>query len=315
MKQHPFLYLVIFLTVPLALGCLIAPWVYLGIQELAHLPVFSELAEDRFERVATRCVQVIALLLVWPCLRHSGTVERVKPYLAWSRPRGGLLLRWFGLGVGTVVVIYALGVLSGNYIFQPRYAEPWRNVVKPFEILVGALLVGVLEEYLFRGFIFGVLRARFAMIAAALASSLFFSGIHFLRPRLPAAPEQITWLSGFDLFPHMFTLFQPAHDWDFALTLFLMGMTLCALLVRHGHFYGIAGLHAGWVWALQTGGALFRQEPRHQDFWFGWGNNAAQGALVTLAALAFAAWAWRALRVHQHCQTPCISDTTGACLK
>ncbi|HMP77482.1 MAG TPA: CPBP family intramembrane metalloprotease [Kiritimatiellia bacterium] len=315
MTRHPFTYLAIFLTVPLALGCLIAPWVYLGIQELAHLPVFSEVAGDRFERVATRCVQVIALLLVWPCLRHSGTVDRVAPYLRWDRRRGGAMLRWFGLGVATVVVVYAAGLWSGNYVFQPRYAEFWRTAVKPLEILVGALLVGVLEEYLFRGFIFGVLRSRFSFATAALVSSLFFSGIHFLRPRLAAPPEPVTWLSGFDLFPHMFTLFRPAYDWDFALTLFLMGLTLCALLARHGHFYGIAGLHAGWVWALQTGSMLVSQEPRHHDFWFGWGNNAAQGALVSLAAFAFAVWAWRALCAYKHCQHPPVSSTTGACLK
>lgn len=311
MKPRPLLYLALFFAVPLLVGCLLAPWVYLGIQRGADLPVLSELAGDRFERVATRCVQVVALFLVWPCLRRSGTLDRVAPLLRWTRARGGQFPRWAALGIATIVPVYASGFIAGLYQFDPKIWGTARMLLLPLEILVGALFVGALEEYLFRGFVFGTLRTRLAPFAAALVSSAIFSGIHFLRPRLPATPEAITWASGFELLPHLFARFRPALDWDFALTLFFMGLALCGLLLRHGHLYGIAGLHAGWVWALQSGNALVNQEPRAHYFWLGWGDNPAQGAAVTGIALLLAVIIWLPLFTTRPCQPPTGSARTA----
>jgi membrane protease YdiL (CAAX protease family) len=310
-RYRPFLYLGIFLVVPLALGCLLAPWVFQGARALGEYPAFARLAEERFERVATRTVQVIALLLIWPCLKRSGTVARVAPMLAWRRARGLVFLRWFAFGVVSMIAVYAVGFAVGMYsLDSKRWGSAW-VAIDPMALLAGALLVGVLEEYIFRGFMFGVLQERFSMITAAVVSSAFFSVVHFLRPRLPSPSETVTWTSGFELIPYIFTHFRPAYDWDFALTLFLMGLTLCALLVRHGHFYGIAGLHAGWVWVLQSGNHLVDQAPRRHDVWFGWGDNPAQGALVTVVAGAFAVASWVALcRARRDCRTPSNSDIT-----
>lgn len=296
MQKHPVTYLLIFLAVPLILGCLIAPWVYLGLQEFEGHPVFGRLAEDRFERVATRCVQVIALLIIWPCLKRSGTLMRVAPMLRWSGERGRCFLRWLAFGVASMVAVYAAGFAVGMYRYDGREWGMTGIALGLARLLLGALAVGAMEEFLFRGFVFGVLRERLGQWMSALISSAFFSLVHFLRPRLPAPLEHITWTSGFELIPHMFRLFRPAYDWDFALTLFFMGLTLCALLARHRHVYGIAGLHAGWVWVLQSGTHLVNQEPRRHDFWFGWGDNPSQGALVTGVALVFAVIAW--MRVH-----------------
>ena len=313
MKTRPLLYLLVFVAAPLALGPLLAPWIYLGLQKLAAAhSVFAALAGDRFERVATRTVQIIALLLVWPCLRYSGTVARVAPALRWNAERGWCLLRWCGIGVATIAALYAVGFAVRLYVPDPRVWGTSRLFTAPLFMLIGAVLVGALEEYLFRGFIFGVLRARLSTGWAALLSSAFFSAIHFLRPRLPAPPEAITWTSGFELFPHLFTLFRPHYDWDFALTLFLMGLTLCGLLVRQGHLYGIVGLHIGWVWALQSGNTLLNQSPRHHNFWFGWGDNVAQGALATMILAAFAFFVWRgALRKDRDCHTAPAWNTTA----
>jgi membrane protease YdiL (CAAX protease family) len=310
-RSRPFLYLGVFLIVPFTLGCLLAPWVFRGVRALGDYPIFAPLAEERFERVATRTVQVIALLLVWPCLKRSGTVARVAPMLKWRGERGRVFLRWFAFGALTVMAVYATGFASGVYQWDARNCVASRVAILTMSLLVGALLVGFLEEYLFRGFIYGILREKFSTFASAVASSAFFSVVHFLRPRLPSPPETVTWTSGFELIPHMFTLFRPAYDWDFALTLFFIGLALCGLLARQGNFYGIAGLHAGLVWVLQVGNYLVDQTPRHHNFWYGWGDNPAQGALVTLVAGAFAAGTWFTLcRARRSCSDPRDSATT-----
>lgn len=292
MPHRPIRYLLLFFITPFVLGPLLAPWIYLGIQKLALLPLFHELGTERFERVTTRTVQVIALLLAWPCIKHAGAAQRIGPTLRWSRARAISFLQWALVGIAMVLPVYAIGFASGNYSFD---AERWGTshwITIPLALIPAAMLVGLAEEYLVRGFVFGTLRTRYSFLLSAFISSALFSILHFLRPRLPAPLEEITWTSGFQLYPHMFALFRPALDWDFALTLFFMSMALCALLVRHNHLYGIAGLHAGWVWMLQTANGLVDQEPRYHSFWFGWGDNASQGALVTALSIVLVAVVW-----------------------
>lgn len=311
MRRYPLTALIVFVSVPLLLGCLLAPWVQQVLQGWEGHPWFGRLAGDRFERVATRCVQVIALLLIGPCLKYSGTLERVGPMLRWTRARGGSFLRWFALGFASMLTVYAAGFWAGMYEFSPHRASAARLAISLTDMLIGSLLIGLLEEYLFRGFVFGALRKRFSIAVAATASSAFFSLVHFLRPKLPAQPEALTWTSGFELIPHMFARFRPAYDWDFALTLFFMGMALCALMARHGQLYGIAGLHTGWVWVLQSGKEFVIQNPRRHNFWFGWGENPAQGALVTVVAAVFALTAWILLLRCGDCHSRPKSDTTS----
>ncbi|MBW7909289.1 MAG: CPBP family intramembrane metalloprotease [Kiritimatiellae bacterium] len=304
MTKRPLPYLLLFLAVPLLLGPLLAPWLFLLLKKLSVHSFFSGLADERFERVTTRAVQFIALILVWPCLRGSGTVARVAPALRFSKARLRSFLYWALIGVAMIVVIYGVGFAVGNYSVAAKHRGSITLLTTPLAFIVGAILIGALEEYLFRGFIFGSLRSKFSFASAAIASSAFFSAIHFFRPRLPAPLEEVTWSSGFQLFPHMFALFVPTRDWDFAITLFFMAIALCALLMRHGHLYGIAGLHAGWVWALQSGAALFDQTVRHESFWFGWGDNAAQGALTALLAIVLAVYTWRIRHPAPRLDTP-----------
>lgn len=303
------LVLVGFLIVPLVLGCLLAPWIFHSLQSLEGHRVLGRLAEDRFERVATRTVQILALLLIWPALRISGTLVRVAPMLRWNSDRAKTFLRAFVAGAISMAAVCAAGFAVGNYQWR---ADLPRIVTLSLALLPAALLVGALEECLFRGFFFGVLRTRFNLAVAAIASSAFFSAIHFMRPRFPAPPETIRWSSGFELLPHMFTLFRPAYDWDFALTLFLMGIALCLILEQQGHLYGIAGLHAGWVWPLMLCKEVVLQRPRRHDFWFGWGENPAQGALVTMLAAGFAIGALITYLRRRDCIRKIDSATTTA---
>lgn len=285
-RHAPFL-LAAFIIVPVLGGCLISPWIFAAIREINTLLPGEPFARLRFERVATRVVQILALLSIWPCLKYSGTLERVGPLLKWSRERGSSFARAFAFGATTMIVVYIAGSFAGYYHWNEANA-PTIAVAIVGGSLISATLVGILEEYLFRGFVFGILRQNMPFLPAAFLSSAFFSAIHFMRPRPPEALSVVRWTSGFELLPHLFRTFRPAYDWDFALTLFFMGVALCALLEKDKNFYRIAGLHAGWVWVLQAGKELVVQQPRRHNFWFGWGENPVQGALVTFVAAALA---------------------------
>ncbi|MCX7899443.1 MAG: hypothetical protein N2444_05080, partial [Methylocystis sp.] len=139
MKQNSLLYLVLFLCAPLLVGCLLAPWVFLAVSEVHHFfpDMFGPL---KFERVATRTVQILALLCIWPCLKYSGTLERVAPFLQWSPRRMTAFLRSFALGALMVAAVYTAGFISGYYEFDPD-KNIWSWLAIPFAMLISTVLI------------------------------------------------------------------------------------------------------------------------------------------------------------------------------
>jgi membrane protease YdiL (CAAX protease family) len=278
---------------PLAIGCLLAPWVYAGLLALG-VPGMSDLAGDRFERTTARVVQIVALLLVWPCMKWSGTADQLGPALRWTRGRFRSFLLWAGIGILSMGALYASGALGHFHFLDPKRHGAPDFLLMPLYFTIGALLVGTLEELFFRGFLFGSLRARLPALLAAALSSVVFSALHFMKPRLPEPLPDITWWSGYALLPHLFSTFRADQDWPFALTLFFMGLALCGLYRRHRHLCGVAGLHAGWVWVLQTADYLLDRSKLVSSAWYGPGDLISRGYLAVLVAALFAALAWRA---------------------
>lgn len=295
---HPLGVLVVLVAAPLLLGCLLAPWVHRALPAMAEwIPALRDRAHEDFEKVAVRCVQVIALLLVWPCMKRSGTTHVIARGLAWTPSRGRVFLRGLAAGATSMAALYAAGWMIGAYRLDPDHASAAayaRHI--PF-LLIGAALVGILEELFFRGFVFGSLRLRLPLAAALILSAALFSVVHFLKPLPPEPVVQPAWWSGFALLPHTFAEFKPAKDWDFAVTLFLMGLALAGFYAREGHLYGIAGLHTGWVWALASADFVLDRIPGHLDTWFSRGDLISRGTLAVPVILLFALWALRPARL------------------
>ena len=124
-------------------------------------------------------------------------------------------------------------------------------------LLVGivlACLIGLFEEILFRGFLYGALKKRVGGLIATLISSALYSSVHVLKPtgelELP-----VNWLAGFiyleQSIGNMILLHQ---DWDARLSLMILGCFFCLVRERFNLFCCI-GLHAAFV----VGIAISRQ--------------------------------------------------------
>ncbi len=266
---RPLWALFLMLVVPLLAGTTISPWIFHGLQWIGqHTDALSKLTEARFERVNTRCVMLIALIVLVPSIRMSGLMPDIQRAWILTPPRR--TDAWVGLLIGafSIGAIYQAGYLLGAFVPNPRMPGVGRLSLELLEFILGAVFIGVFEETFFRGLIFGALRKRMAFMGAWLLSSAFFSFIHFLRPRFPEPTADISWYSGYELFSHMFALFRWADDWPFAVTLFVMGLTLAAFYEKRGSFYLIAGLHAGWVVALRFGSLVLDRDRDVMSFVF-----------------------------------------------
>nr|WP_232435812.1 type II CAAX endopeptidase family protein [Rivularia sp. PCC 7116] len=96
-----------------------------------------------------------------------------------------------------------------------------------FSVLLIALLVGGVEELVFRGFLFTQLEEVYSVWIAAIISSLIFALLHLVWEQKETTPQ----LPG----------------------LFLMGIVLVLARFADAGSLGIAwGLHAGWVWCIAS---------------------------------------------------------------
>jgi membrane protease YdiL (CAAX protease family) len=278
------------LLAPLVFGCLIAPWVFQWLSGLAAAGSLPEkIAEDlNFERVTSRCVTITAALLLVPAFRLAGMRDVLRSALKTGPDRWSALVRSLLVAFASMLVIYLGGWAIGAYRLSD---EALAKGLGAFAFVVGAALVGLLEEIFFRGFVFGAIRTRLGFWSAAIIASLFFSAIHFFRPDAPQPITEVTWSSGFALLPYLFAKFRLVSDWAYMITLFVMGVTLCLYYERQGHLYTAIGLHAGWVWAMRLGGEVFDRNRDVLQVLFSRSDLIAKGALALVVMAAFFAWA------------------------
>lgn len=287
--------LLIFIAAPL-LAALTAPWVYMAIQSRApevlqwvqdseaagtHL-FWADLADSVFDspfrRVNDRIVLICVLGLLVPAYRMSGLRGRAD----FGIPKRSDWARLFGAGLivaaASMLLVYLIGLFAG--VYGPT--EVNGVVGQLLNIVIGMLLIGVIEEILFRGYILNALRKSLGPVAAILLSSALFAVVHFIKPAEPEITNR--WYSGFLLFTN---LFSSAGDtfWPEVCTLFCMGTVLATLSYWTRSVYICIGLHAGWVWIMMLF-RLFTENQGRLVWLYGPGEWISKGWVGPIMALA-----------------------------
>jgi uncharacterized protein len=284
-RARPITSLVLLLAVPAILGALLAPQVYNLLAWLGqYVDLGPHLAHPKFKRVLSRCVMIIALLLFYPAARLSGITSFRE--LGWSQSprRWRTIAAWYIAGAVLMAAIYAGCDLAGALYFKPRSPELGRALAVVGSLFVGSLCIGIFEETLFRGYVFGVLRPRLNFWAAAVAASAIFALVHLARPATPEGLDPTHWLAGFRMLPHITDGVDPTYLAPSMTNLFLMGMLFCILYMRAGSIYPAIGLHGGWVWAMGIGTYLFDRNGERMGAWLGPSETIAMTWLGTAVA-------------------------------
>ena len=253
----------------LLLGTLLAPPVFNRVLWLGrNFQSLESLRDVEFERVASRTVLLVLLLSFVPVLKLAGMRSwRSIGFLPdgnwWKMAGKGLLI-----GSASTAVIFLGGWALGSY--EVRETMKHGAIEKSLAYFVGALFVGVIEEGLFRGALFGALRRSIGFWGGAVIASLIYSAVHFAKPRPPVGVVYGHWHSGLDLIPYLFnTVDLSPHCFPLALTLFFLGMVLCASYQLYGSIYFSIGLHAGLVWLMRIGGYFFERNEARWLWLFG----------------------------------------------
>lgn len=206
-----------------------------------------------FHRYLSRSLQVAAILLLWPLLRSLKIRSLRELGLRPSPSPGRDLILGLMLGAGGALFLETW-LIGGGFF---GWSGGWSGAVVP-RILLTAVVVASLEEFLFRGVVLGFCRQSLSPYPSLVLSSLFFAIVHFFN--LPHAAEDggPRWWSGLahlsgggSAFPSV-ALFL----WAFA-TLSLAGLLLGWLTIRTGALWAAIALHGSWILCQQMFSAAF----------------------------------------------------------
>jgi hypothetical protein len=280
--MRPVRSLLIYFVLVFVGGALLAPWLYWFTLDLAahHWPSFEKLASNPFHRFVSRSLLGAALLGLWPLLRSCRMLHwRDLGLKAGNRSLAGVAFG-FLLGFGSLACVALPAISLGGRSFNADHSSA-QIMEHVFGAAVAAIIVSVLEEIVFRGALFGILRKALSWPAALVLSSAVYALAHFLRKADP--PIHVDWLSGLALLPKMFQPVVPA-----VFTLFVAGAILALAYQRTGALFFPMGLHCGWIFWLKSYGFLTVTTPGANPSL--WGTDTLIDGWLALPILGCVFW-------------------------
>ena len=281
------------------LGATIAPWLYQAGKAFAEWTAagdFPRLIESvggscqraGFGRYFNRALLLAALILLPFLLRRLRMLRGDGAKQLWQK------LPWKTSLIHTLVgCLIAIGVLwtfaslleSLGYFVGSKKPVTMSWVLS--QVLVAAVGVSLVEEWLFRGLLLGLWLRYARPLTACVGASLIFAVLHFVEPPMGWRVSDPTHgLAGFSLLGGILCHFACGI---FILTEFIpmlaVGLVLAWARLRSGALWLPIGLHAGWIIALKyfimTHHFVAAKTPN--ELWLGVGD--LRSGLLPLGAL------------------------------
>ena len=176
------------------------------------------------------------------------------------------LVNGFACGLAIMLIIEIILFLLEIHKFDP-YRSIWlfSNISFLYKALFAAVLIASLEELIFRGAFFSGLHKEAGAFIAVFFTSLVYAAVHFVRYPDLIIEINIGWLTGIEMMPDAFRRFQEWAITDYFLTLFIFGVLLSLLRLKHKNIAACIGAHAGIVMLIKIAD-YFTNRTNDSDF-------------------------------------------------
>lgn len=207
-----------------------------------------------FQKLTLRCLELCALLGLWPLLRFLGL--RGRRHWGYGSSPGrfaGEVLVGLAIGAASLAVVAAVLLSLEVRTLKPGL-EVSTTVVLTFALkgLISGLAVAVLEETWFRGALHSAVEGVAGAVWAVAATALLYGLVHFVRPDVVVPADQVGWSSGFTVIAGAFDRLGSPGIVDSLLALVAAGVLLSVLRLRSGRIALCIGVHAGWVMIIRV---------------------------------------------------------------
>ena len=189
----------------LLFSCLLTPLVVFFLHALSKsLPNLGSAIIFPFDRVMSRVVLVMVLVLLY-IERHRFEI-RTLASMGLRRSPGWERIFWRGwiLGVCSLSLMLFIMFLLGSRRLKAGFTGPWDLSYQIINAFLTGLIVALLEETFFRGFILQNLMKDMRRGSAILATSVFFAIVHFFKAEGIFEPSGFAPLAGFKVLTYFF---------------------------------------------------------------------------------------------------------------
>lgn len=207
-----------------------------------------------FDRSRWFCVLLLLPYLFWQC--------RIASFKAvgFSKPILPIVGPWFLYGIGMIVIIY-----GGSFALGAIELRPDASLSNAFgsigDALAAGVLIGLLEEIVFRGLVFRMFYTAIPALGAVLASSAFFAILHFKASSTALesiAPSDVGLSESFRIAWESIAALVTQFNFTYLTSIFLVGLLLHQTFLLKGNLWANVALHAGWVFTIKLASSSFQ---------------------------------------------------------
>ncbi len=236
--------LIIIVLLTLITGALLAWPAHLALQPYTDIP---------FHKIVSRVTSLLGLVFIFIYLHLQGSLDQKTA--GFAAPRNdrlrSLLKGWL---TGTVIMLVpgVVFVFLDLHLWEPDLAQRLQNLpLILIKAAIAGLLVGLVEETLYRGALLGGLMKSLKIRTAIIFSSLLYAAVHYIKFRALPEGTDIHLFTGPGMLPGAFFRFADPGIIDSFLSLFAFGVLLALIRLREGNIYMCIGLHAGVVMIIK----------------------------------------------------------------
>lgn len=255
-------------------------------------PILHNFLPFKFGRIFNRLVMIftLAAIIIFVRVRKE---DLLSSGLIGRKDALYLFNVCFIAGFGILLILMAVETFFG--VAAWKFADvtwvTWAvSIIKAF---FTGLLIGVIEETFFRGFVFAKLKRAFGgVLPAVLVTSFFYSLIHFISGKKPFIGPDPVFKDSLRLMAAPFESLLHWQDyWTGAIGLFIFGIVLNFLYLRTRSLYSCIGLHAGCVFFIKLDG-LFADSLSAGNLFWGTSKmyDGAAGWMALFSLLFFLNW-------------------------
>lgn len=210
--------------------------------------------------------------------------------IGFAKPFLSTFFTWFAYGIAMILLIYGFNTAIGAFdlTFDTSGSELLENLAVA---IVGSLLIGCLEEIVFRGLVFRLFYTALKPIPAILVSSFFFALLHFKTPEFSLeglSPQDIGIAEAAQIAIGTAIAFVTQFDPTYLLAIFLVGIVLHQVFLLGQNLWASIAIHAGWVFCIKAFGTYFSTTDSAGTF--SGTTRVADGYWVSIVLAIFIAW-------------------------
>ncbi len=214
-------------------------------------------------KVINRCTLTLMMLGIFPMMKW---LQLTTADLGFARSKKQFFAQFssgFGCGLLILSVIVLCVVALDIRIVQFDRLLSLSKILHELSLaVIVAVVVGTLEETLFRGFMFGALSKYAAPLYAMALTALYYAALHFMRSNMSIPAAELDWTSGLIVMLDAFRQVINPQNIDAFVALFLASifLTCVRFFIPNSLAYCI-GLHAGWVFTIKLAKAFTELHP------------------------------------------------------